>query len=280
MAVNLSALSNVTTTATALSNLILVTPNSDPYYQPQTRPVLEGRTNKDPQPTPILFHYEGENTVTLQSDITDHYVEDNTSVQDQISLRPETVTTQGYIGELNDIVPPILAPLKFLADKLTTIGSYTPALSTTALLAYNNAKLIYDTARLALTSAVATWNTITNSPQAQTKQQQAFSQFYGYWKTQTLFTVQTPWAIFDNMAIQTLRAIQNPETKEISDFEVTFKKMRFAQTIITGGQALQFQARAIYQNQSLLNAGSSSPPPSLGLSEKLTSAFPGSFGGG
>ena len=35
------------------------------------------------------------------------------------------------------------------------------------------------------------------------------------------------------MAIQSVRAIQSAETELISDFEVTFKQMRFASTLTT-----------------------------------------------
>ena len=41
-----------------------------------------------------------EDEVNLESDITDHYVEDNTAVQDQVSLKPEEVTVHGLVGEL------------------------------------------------------------------------------------------------------------------------------------------------------------------------------------
>ncbi len=134
MAINLSALSNITTSATALSNLILVSPDKNAGIQANPRRYSDGSfADRDPA---FLFNYEGENTITLESDITDHYAEDNTALNDQIALRPELITTHGFIGELNDISPEILDPLKLLAEKLTVINAYTPVLSETAILAY------------------------------------------------------------------------------------------------------------------------------------------------
>src|SRR5437660_1633968 len=137
-----SALSAISTGASALGNLLLVSPQSTVGYQP----IAPANNNGSPsaQLPALLFHYEGENTAALESDITDHYVEDNTAIQDQIALRPVLITTQGFIGELNDIPPnKIFAAAYAAAQKLIAISAYTPALSTTALLAYNEALFAY-----------------------------------------------------------------------------------------------------------------------------------------
>ena len=252
---NLGPLSNFTTAATALSNLILVTPNTNLGYQPQNAPVKNGETT--PQVDPVLFHYEGENSISLESDITDHYVEDNTTVQDQIALRPETINVHGYIGELNNVVPKALEPLKTIADKLTIVDAYTPALSTTALLAFNQATQLYAVGVNAANSAISAWNSLTGAPQNQNKQQIAFQQFYGYWKNRTLFTVQTPWAIFQNMAIRSLRAVQDADTRVITDFEISFKQMRFASTItsLVLPQSQRSQGRLSTQSAATVDLG-------------------------
>lgn len=275
MAVNLSTLAPITTKATALSNLILVSPQQTKGYQPQN-----SASSTAQQPPAFLFDYEGEQSVSLESDITDHFIEDNTAIQDQWALKPETVTTHGFIGELNNIPPKALKLLQSLADKLTTISAYTPSLSATALIAYNEAFFLYQTAANAANSAVSAWSSINgtggenvigstglqgnvfnaNTGQIsnnQNKQQVAFQQFYGYWNSRTLFTVQTPWAIFQNMAILRLRALQDAETRVISDFEVVFKMMRFASTETTI-TTLQ-QARAGTQSAPLVDFGTTTP---------------------
>lgn len=271
MALNLSSLTPATTAATALSNLILVSPQKTVGYQPQNAPSWKKDTTQ--QPPALLFNYEGEQTVTLSSDITDHYIENNTAIQDQIALRPEIITTQGFVGELNDIAPAALQPIKSLAEKLTTVGAYVPSLSATALLAYANAFQLYQVASNTLNAAVSTWSTINGgggqsvingggivSQPNQTKQQIYFQQFYGYWKNRTLFTIQTPWAIFQDMAIQSLRAVQDAETRVITDFEVTFKLMRFASTLTATNPLYNnnnFQGRAFNQGADVVDLGTS-----------------------
>lgn len=272
---DLAGISNFTTAATALSNLILVSPQKTVGYQPQNAPSWKKDTSVPPPA--ILFNYEGEQSVALSSDITDHYIENNTAIQDQIALRPEIITTNGFIGELNDVAPAALKPIQQIAQKLVTIGAYTPQLSATAQLAYNEAFLAYQIGTNLVNSAVSSWSSITGSggqsvingagitPQPnQTKQQIYFQQFYGYWKNRTLFTIQTPWAIFQDMAIQSLRAVQDAETRVITDFEVTFKLMRFAATLSTPNtlNSNNFQGRGKYQSSSTVDLGTSALEPS------------------
>jgi hypothetical protein len=231
-------LADIGSKAVALSNLILVIPkkNTGIKAQPKVDATSAGGfvnsvlnflgVGDDPS---FLFHYEGENTVTLESDITDHYIEDNTARQDHITLKPEIITVTGYIGELNDVVPEYLAPLKIAADKLGMMSAFTPSLSVTALKTYNTAMQLYNTGRVIANAGIAAVRTFTGD-ENQNEQQKAFSQFYGYYKERRLFTVQTPWAIFEDMAIRTLRAVQEEDTNAVSSFEISFKKLRFAQS--------------------------------------------------
>lgn len=287
---DLSALSSLTTTAQALSNLVLVSPQQTIGYQPQPKPQNNGVIPATP-PT-LVFHYEGEQTVSIQSDITDHYIEDNTAIQDQVALRPEEITTAGFIGELNDIAPYPLQIVQQIANKLVTIGAYLPQISETALIAYNNAFQLYQVAQSVINSAVSTWGALVGTSGenvinsqglgnafnpttgqvvgTQNKQQVAFQQFYGYWKNRTLFTVQTPWAVFQNMAIKNLRAVQDAETRVISTFEVTFKMIRVASTsTVTNTIPKSFQGRLQNQASALTNQGTSTPIPSIDLGEAL-----------
>lgn len=289
---NLSNLSSITTAATALSNLILVSPQSTVGYQPLNPSQANGADSEAQLPDTFVFNYEGEQTVALQSDITDHYVEENFAVQDQIALKPEMVTTHGFIGELNDVVPFGLQTLKAIADKLTVVGAYAPSLSVTAELAYAEAFFVYQIGANVRDTAIAAWNTVSNfvSPSgptgfgaqnvvsngvlteglSQTKQQKAFAQFYGWWVHRILFRVQTPWAVFDNMAIQSLRAIQDAETRMITDFEITFKTIRTASTSGRLSNIPQgLQGRAQDQSSGAVDLGTSSPTPGPSLSSEL-----------
>lgn len=290
MAIDLGAIASATTAATALTNLVLVSPQSVVGYQPQNPTNQDsgiGQITSQQKKPSLLFHYEGEQSVNLESDITDHYVENNSAVQDQIALKPVTITTHGYIGELNDVAPYGLQTLKAAADKLTVIGAYAPQLSITAQNAYNEAFLAYQLLANAGNAAVSAWSSVSNlvsgsdgqsvvgpdgsltTASSQNKQQVMFQQFYGYWQQRTLFTVQTPWAVFQNMAIFKLRAVQDESTNVITDFDVTFKMIRTAQTADSVASTASFAGRAATQASGLVNQGTSSGTPSIGVADGI-----------
>lgn len=287
-------LSNVTTTAANLGNLALVIPSKTQGYQPQNPPNSDGTPSQAKQPPAFMFDYEGEQSLELNSDITDHYIEDNTAIQDQIALKPVRVTTKGFISELNDVVPGILQPLKTVSQKLTSINSYAPSVSLTATLAYNQAFQAYQIATNAINSAIAAWASLSGSgtsvisgnfpiavQPAQNKQQTAFQTFYGYWYNRTFFTIQTPWAIFQNMVIEKLRPVQGEDTNTISTFECIFKQIRTAQSATSLPQSSVSQGRLSNQSSSVTSQGISTPPNRLSLSDGLkgptSASFPGVF---
>lgn len=275
--INLSALSNFPTAAQTLGDLILITPNNNVGIQPQdntNNPVLQLN------PDSFFFNYQGEDKIMLTSDITDHYIEDNTAIQDQISLRPLKITVHGFIGELNDVVPELLKPVKFAADKLALLGAYTPELTEAALIAYNTAYSLYQTTLNLANNAVQTWNTLSGGAPIQNKQQAAFRKFYGYYNERRLFTVQTPWALFKDMAIESLNAIQGPEDKTISNFEIVFKKIKFASTttIVSSNQPVgqSKSSRFDAANKQEFDFGTSAPPNNTSLLDK-TKGFLGNL---
>lgn len=284
---DLTGISQITTAANSLANLILVTPQEEKGYQAQVAPSYQNSGAKPGKA--FLFDYEGEQTVTLESDISDHYTEENSAIQDQIALRPEIVSTHGYIGELNNVPPPILKPLNDAAQRLTSINVYTPTLSAAAIIAYNEAAFLYQVGNLVLNAGVSAWSSINggggpngpsqitssgvfNSNPNQNKQQIGFMQFYGYWSRRTLFTIQTPWAIFRDMAIKTLRAVQDPDTRVYSSFEITFKMLRFAATQNQSREQFPADAqegRARNKARQATELANSKPKDDIALSSKL-----------
>lgn len=276
---SITDLSSATTTAISLSNLILVAPNLQIGYQPYALPGPLETLNNSALPNSFLFNYEGEQAVILESDITDHYIENNTAIQDQIALKPVQITTQGFIAELNDVVPTVLSNFNQLAQKLSTISAFTPSLSASAQIAYNTAFQLYQTANNAATAAVSAWESISNPlipqiSQNQTKQQKAFNLFYGWWAGRYLFSVQTPWQIFQNMAIKTLRPVQSAETNTITTFEITFKQIRTVQAAVAQPQSKISQSRLSQQSRTPVDQGVSSPRPSADLYTSLYSNYP------
>lgn len=277
---SVGALSAATNLIGSLTGLLVASPTSTQGYLPQNKPSSTGLISLLTGPPSLIFHYEGEQTATFSSDITDHFLEDNTAVQDQISLKPVIVTTHGFIGELNNVPPQALQLLQQSLNTLTAIGSYSPSLTASSLLAYNKAFATYQLAANLQNAAVSAISSlggstgesvfgnssqgITTTAVNQNQQQKYFQQLIGYWQTRTLFTIQTPWVIFQNMVIQSCRAIQDGETKEITDFEISWKQMSFANSStsnVTQGRA-QAQTAPLTNNGNVANNPTSATPTS------------------
>ena len=246
MATDLSGLSQAASGLSALSGVAMVTPRIKGYNAQTLYGTLEL--------SPMLFHIEDNNSVVLNSSITDHVVEDNTVVSDQIAISPEIVTVHGYIGELNTVLPSALQFLRTAQEKLLLVSGYEPELTAAALRGFNAAeqgyRLISNIANQFSQQFLGTGN----------KQQEFFQKWYSYWKTKTLFTVQTPWALFEDMAVQSFKMNQDSETEKISDVEITFKKIRFAATVYLSD--IELSNRASFQSASLTSNGLSAGVPS------------------
>lgn len=238
-------ISTITTGITSLSNLILISPQTNIGYYQQPAPVPPGAEKQTISKPGYLFDYEGENVVMLESDITDHYVENNSTISDQISIKPVVVNVQGFVGELNDILPEVNNLVQTIQSKLSTLSPYTPELSATALIAINEAILAYEVIANTTNSVQQTLANFTG--EYKNRQQIAFANFYQAYIARTLFTIQTPWNIFENMAIRSLRAVQSGETRMITDFEISFKQINFVNTQIRVDSA-QDRARAQYDD--------------------------------
>lgn len=220
MALDLSKLSAASNSISQLSGLILVTP--------QFQGIRAQNDKSNSLEDSLVFDLEADNLVSLQSDITDYLVEDNTVRNDQIAIKPEIYTVRGFIGEVKIVQDDALRDIRTARDKLLLIQSYVPELAIGAIRAFNAAE---QTLRLANQLAQGFNNFFGSSENSiQNNQQKFYQKIQNYWQTKTLFTIQTPWSIMDDMAIQSVRVSQDEESRFISDFELTFKKIRFSRT--------------------------------------------------
>ena len=81
----------------------------------------------------FVFDTEDETTINLSTEITDHFSESNSSIQDHIAVKPKKITLKSYVGELvyrrdNSTNQ----PTQNLVRKLTVLNNYLPLLSQAA----------------------------------------------------------------------------------------------------------------------------------------------------
>lgn len=193
----------------------------------------------------FLFNVIDTEQIELNSDITDHYVEKNTAIQDHIALKPERFTLRGFIGELNDLFPRTSASLVKIAERVSNIAQLVPQFATQAKEFYESLGVATSSPMQTVNQAVTLYDLYTKAATSATRQQAAFNYFYSMWLSRQLCTVETPWNVFTDMAIESVRCVQDGETNIISDFSVTFKKIRKVNLVVIPSPITSFMDRTI-----------------------------------
>jgi hypothetical protein len=206
----------------------------------------------------FVFDIEGEAEIQLDSDITDHYVEDNSSRHDHISLKPEKIVLKNYVGELKNIVEDeTIKGVVNVATKLVTIANYAPAVADgvsnlkTALKGQTDFNQSID-------NVADLWSAVKNMNPFASAQQQAYVYFKSLWKQKILVSVQTPYEFITQCAFLSVRAHQAEDSKYITDFTVTLKKINKTSTLLVPFDKNKYQNRAAQQNAPEVNKGKAS----------------------
>lgn len=206
----------------------------------------------------FVFDVEGDTQSNLTAEITDHYLEDNTAVQDQIAIRPLEITLNNYVGEL--VFSPSNDTDSFtqqLTQKLTTVTNFLPALSDAATQAKETLSgglgsfsdfSLSDIPSLT-EQASDLWSLTRNLNPAADRQQQAYLYFKSLLDQKILVGLQTPFEYVTNMAVQSIQATQPESSRFISNFTITLKQIRVVSTEEVPFNPNSFQGRGGVQRQ-------------------------------
>jgi hypothetical protein len=183
----------------------------------------------------FAFDYQVSSKVTLENEITDHWLEDNTSVQDHIAVKPNIVTLQGYVAELVLNVSTVSAILGTVQNALSQapayLGKYSPGATQALESAISQAQNVETQISQALSRAATIANLIPGLGPSLTRQQSAFTQLSAYRDARVFFSVYTPFQVYENMAILSVEATQPQNSKDYSDIVVKMKKLNFVNTV-------------------------------------------------
>ena len=213
----------------------------------------------------FVFDYEGSTRIALESDITEHYTEDNNNISDHIALKPIKLTLHGFVAELMLKKPAgVLGALAAISSRLGTVPAYlgnqTPGfvqkLQNAATAATNAANAI-DTA---VTRAENVVGMLSGAEPGPTKQQRAYEQLAALWKSKQICTVETPHKYFSSMAIQSVMFEQDEDTKYITDIVVTLKEIRFATIETTAFNNKRYAGRYTAQAMPGTDGGKTAGP--------------------
>lgn len=189
----------------------------------------------------FLFDIAGDYSVNLTAEITDHTIEDNSNIQDHITIKPKKIILKGYVGELvyRDVAG-FSGIVSKLTGKLSAVTGLAPNLAKGADKIIGQVNSIankgdyhYNLISNKISGITSIWDFFNGKDQAsQTNQQKAFKYFSNLMENKILVSVQTPFEYMPNMAIESVMAVQREESGYISDFTITLKQITKAQVKI------------------------------------------------
>lgn len=212
----------------------------------------------------IYFDIIQEHSITMTSQITDNWMENNTVINDHIANQPLTVGLRGLSGEVvyvpsttNGVLNTLYNAANSLSkntaiktDKLGVIAQLIPPVDNITQLAKN-----------AITYVEASYKRydkiISNflSPTAkQTRLKTIYQKLSNAWETKTAFVVETPYSTFDNMYIQSL-ILRQDNQEFITDIEISMKQVNFTDTLTTAADEAVLAKYNGYQRAEVSNKG-------------------------
>jgi hypothetical protein len=203
----------------------------------------------------ILLDINLTENVSYSAQITDHFTENNSSIQDHIALDPVRITLTGKVGELVYTKAAGISFLKAMADRLTPLGLLSPKQglqATKAIAAAYEVSSAIDTA----TKAYNNLSDLFKGNPSLNKQQTAFTQFENLFLLRSIISVETPWKTYPSMAIESWSADQDAESIMETTFTLTFKEMRFVGTTTNTGTLV---GRIAAQASAASNLGKQAP---------------------
>jgi hypothetical protein len=113
---------------------------------------------------------------------------------------------------------------------MSAIGEYELPFASQATQVYGKIAGIASQVGTVLNQASNAFQILTGASTASSKQQLAYNYFVNLYTNRTLCQVQTPWAIWSSMAIESIRVVQKADNNMISEFSVSFKQVRIVKT--------------------------------------------------
>lgn len=186
----------------------------------------------------FLFDIPETENIELSSEITDHYTENNSYINDHEIKKPITITLSGFVGELIFRPPEgVEGSIQEIGNRLEVVDAYlgdlTPGFVQDIQKATNLAETAVSTLNQQLDRLQNVVGFFEGESVEETAQQKAFNNLYSLWQSATLLTVQTPWRYFENMRITNIGFSQDQETDQISNITVSLKELRFSEVETT-----------------------------------------------
>lgn len=185
------------------------------------------------------------------SDITDHYVEDGTAVQDNIVIQPVEFTISGFVGEqvFVDSLPNVTSKISEALSKLKPIAAFAPIVSNYSKAVVNASYFIENTI-----SNFKNKIFFKDSSQKSKVQTVVAEKLAEMQEARKLVTLSCDLGDFENMAIKSIRLKQEDTTMQ-SDLVIELKQIRFVESYLTTADAKKYAGRCKQQRELQENLG-------------------------
>lgn len=201
----------------------------------------------------FVFDVQGSEEIDLTNDITEHFTENGSFLNDHVISQPDKIRLTGFVGELL-LAPPkqLPAELAEIQNKLTIIdaylGEYTPGGA--SLLARSISAI--DLAQQTVNNAIQRGENMVSALAGEegiflSRQKEAFQAMRGLIKSKALVAVSLPWGYFNSMMIESVRFMQGEDTEYWSEVSISLKEIRFANLKITNFNENLFAPRVEMQ---------------------------------
>ena len=223
-------------TQTALTNIIGNDLLNDWILQP-----------RDDTTTELKLHIYGAESMNLQADITDNYVESNVAFQEHIALKPKVFTVSGEVGEVvwykNDTVE---SEIYAVEQKLNPVVSFLPPISKQASSIQDKALKIMSVVDSIDNFANRVWNLLSKED-VDTEQKKSYKYLMVLWQAREPINIKTPFGNLKSYVIQNIEFTQPDRTVDKSQVKISFKEFKVVKEKVTKFNKTKYQNRKAAQ---------------------------------
>ena len=232
--------------------------DSQTYLDTKTSTILKPKSAEGI--SGFIFDIPDTENVNLSADITDHFTESNSFLNDHIVIKPDLITLSGFVGELR-FKPPegIAGQVEEIQNRLQIVPAYLGDLTPGA---QQIAARIVGSVQTVISGINQTVDRVENLvgffdgvDAEETQQQKAFNTLDALRRNGEVLTVQTPWKYYDSVMIQNISFRQDGVSEDISDISVTLKEIRIADIKTVDYDQNQFPPRVDIQAAEEENQG-------------------------
>lgn len=212
----------------------------------------------------VYFDVIQEHSLSLQSQITDNWTENNSVINDHIANQPLVInlrglsgelvyvpsTTEGVLNTLYKTVNSVSGDTGIKSDKLTIISALIPPVDNITQMAKN---IITYTEASAKRYKTIIQNFL-NPAVKQSRLKEIYRNLNLLREAKTALIVSTPYDTFDNMYIQSL-TLRQANQDYITDIELSLKQVNFTDTYTTGADEAVLAKYNQYQRAQESNKG-------------------------